>query len=147
MSPAPVRFHDPGADAHDFTASVLVRCPRCARLARLERRTGAPDAQGRTRPEHRVVCRSCGLCRKPHAWPELWLRTRTRRGEIWAYDLEHLDLLRRFVAADLRERAPWYEHGRKMTYVARLPAWIKSARHRAEVLRAIDRLRASVTAR
>jgi hypothetical protein len=34
-----------------------------------------------------------------------------------------------------------------MTCIARLPAWIKSAENRTEVLRAIDRLRASVTAR
>jgi len=32
-----------------------------------------------------------------------------------------------------------------MTLVARLPAWIKSAKDRGEVVRAIDRLRASVT--
>jgi hypothetical protein len=63
---------------------------------------------------------------------------------VSAYNLEHLDLLRRFVAADLRERDPWYEHGRKMTYIGRLPAWIKSAKNRTEVLRAIDRMRASV---
>ena len=63
---------------------------------------------------------------------------------MWAYNLEPLDLLRRFVAASLRERPPWYEHGRKMTYVARLPAWIKRAKNRDEVLRAIDRIRASV---
>lgn len=63
---------------------------------------------------------------------------------VWAYNLEHLDLLRRFVAAWLRERPPWYEHGRKMTYIGRLPAWIKRAKNRDEVLRAIDGLRASV---
>ncbi|MFE9444433.1 hypothetical protein ACFYO2_36865 [Streptomyces sp. NPDC006602] len=52
------------------------------------------------------------------------------------------------MAATLRERAPWYERGRKMTYVARLAAWIKSAENRGEVLRTIDRLRAwVVTAR
>lgn len=92
------------------------------------------------------MCRSCGLSR-PAGRPALWLSTRTRHGEVWAYNLEHLDVLRRFVAASLRERDPWYEHGRKMTYIARLPAWIKSAKNRTEVLRAIDRMRASVTAR
>jgi hypothetical protein len=65
---------------------------------------------------------------------------------LWAYNLQHLDLIRRFVAADLRERAPWYDHGRKMTLVARLPAWMKSAKNRDEVLRAVDRLRATVIA-
>ncbi|PWI14012.1 hypothetical protein DI272_07475 [Streptomyces sp. Act143] len=135
----PVRFHDPGLICHDFAGSVLVRCPRCDRIAHHERRAPAGP---------RVICRSCGLCRSPdsRSWPGLWLETRTRHGELWAYNLAHLDLIRRFVAADLRERDPWYEDGRKMTAVGRLPAWIKSAKNRAEVLRAIDRMRASVIA-
>lgn len=159
MSPAPVRFHDSRRTACDFAGSALVRCPRCERVAHFEQRPGrAADAQGRTYPERRLVCRSCGLSRidtGPHRTtrrpgegchrPALWLRAGTRHGELWAYNLEHLDLIRRFVAADLRERAPWYDTGRKMTLVARLPAWIKSAKNRTEVLRAIDRLRASVT--
>ena len=159
MSPAPVRFHDTRRTACDFAASALVRCPRCDRVAHFEQRPGrTADARGRTYPERRLVCRSCGLSRidtGPH-WgtrrrgqgcyrPALWLRAETRHGELWAYNLEHLDVIRRFVAADLRERAPWYDTGRKMTLVARLPAWIKSAKNRGEVLRAIDRLRGSVT--
>ncbi|WP_425247344.1 hypothetical protein [Streptomyces sp. NEAU-NA10] len=153
---SPVRFHDPGRTTCAYASSALVRCPRCARVAHYERHPGrAPDARGRVYPEFRLVCRSCGFSRvavgpSPSGQPlrpALWLQTRTRHGVVWAYNLEHLDLLRRFVAASLRERAPWYEHGRKMTYVARLPAWIKSAKNRTEVLRAIDRLRASVTAR
>lgn len=128
-------------------------------MAHFERREGrAAGAPDRTYPERRLVCRSCGLSRidtGPHGGtrrpgqrccrPALWLRAETRHGELWAYNLEHLDLIRRFVAADLRERAPWYDTGRKMTLVARLPAWIKSAKNRTEVLHAIDRLRASVT--
>ncbi|MFF3348298.1 hypothetical protein [Streptomyces sp. NPDC002779] len=132
MSPAPVRFHDPGTGGYGYRDSVLVRCPGCDRVAHFE--------------SARVICRSCGRC-GPVAqgtWPALWLRAETRHGELWAYSLEHLDLIRRFVAADLRERAPWYEHGRKMTVVARLPAWVKSAKNRTEVLRVIDRMRRSV---
>ncbi|TCR20316.1 hypothetical protein [Streptomyces sp. BK205] len=152
MSPAPVRFHDPGSTAYDFCRSALVRCPRCDRIAHFERtgrwRTSAPG-EGAARPESRVICRSCGLARTMNGCcrPPLWLRAGTRHGELWAYDLTHLDLIRRFVAASLRERDPWYEHGRKMTLVARLPVWVKRARNRDEVLRTIDRMRASVTAR
>ena len=139
MSPVPVRFHDPGAKIYDFSDSALVRCPRCDRIAHFERTA---------HPEPRVVCRSCGLCRAVNGCdrPPLWLRAGTRHGELWAYNLAHLDLIRRFVAASLRERDPWYEHGRKMTCVARLPAWVKSAKNRAEMLRTIDRMRGSVTA-
>jgi hypothetical protein len=160
MSASPVRFRDPRSTVYDFGASLLVRCPRCDRVAHFERRPGrTTDARGVRYPERRVVCRSCGLSRidtgpsRPAARgsrschrPPLWLRVDTRHGELWAYNLEHLDLIRRFVAADLRERAPWHDTGVKMTLVARLPAWIKSAKNRAEVLRVIDRMRASVTA-
>ncbi|MFD5593213.1 hypothetical protein [Streptomyces griseorubiginosus] len=151
MSPAPVRFHDPGSTAYDFCHSALVRCPRCDRIAHFERtaRLEASAPWERTaRPESRVICRSCGLSRTMSGCsrPPLWLRAGTRHGELWAYDLAHLDLIRRFVAASLRERDPWYEHGRKMTCVARLPVWVKRARNRDEVLRTIDRMRASVTA-
>ncbi|MCX4766478.1 hypothetical protein OG562_37005 [Streptomyces sp. NBC_01275] len=158
MSPAPVRFRDPRVTQYDYVSSMLVRCPRCERVAHYECRPGrAPDAHGVIRSERRLVCRSCGLSRissgpsKAHSGgqpcrPSLWLRAETRHGVVWAYNLEHLDLLRRFVAASLRERAPWYDTGRKMTLIARLPAWIKSAKNRTEVLRALDRLRASVTA-
>lgn len=151
MSPAPIRFHDPGTTVSAFSSSMLVQCPRCSRLAHYEvRPTNTEGPGGRSYPERRLVCRSCGLSHvssgpgngRPHL--DLWLKTDTRHGTVWAYNLEHLDHLRRFVAATLRERAPWYEHGRKMTYVARLPAWIKQAKNRAEVLRAIDRLRRSV---
>ena len=152
MSPTPVRFHDPRATLADFASSTLVRCPRCERIAHFERRPCTPpDAEGKRYPHTRLVCRSCGLCRintgpSYGPWPTLWLRTGTRHGELWAYNLQHLDLIRRFVAADLRERAPWYDTGQKMTLVARLPAWMKSAKNRDEVLRAVDRLRATVIA-
>jgi hypothetical protein len=151
MSPAPLRFHDSGTTVCAFSSSMLVHCPRCARVAHYELgRVYHEGPRGRMYPERRLVCRSCGLSRLATGpgggfpRPGLWLETDTRHGTIWAYNLEHLDLLRRFVAATLRERAPWYEHGRKMTYVARLPAWVKQAKNRAEILRAIDRLRASV---
>ncbi|WP_405952084.1 hypothetical protein OG588_43575 [Streptomyces prunicolor] len=159
MSSAPVRFRDPRSTEYDFLDSMLVRCPRCERIAHFERRPCTPPSTDcGTHPHSRLVCRSCGLCRDgsrayrssryPNdcSYPPLWLRTDTRHGELWAYNLQHLDLIRRFVAADLRERAPWYDHGQKMTLVARLPAWIKSAKNRDEVLRAVDRLRATVIA-
>lgn len=118
----PVRFRDPRSTAYEFIGSVLVRC-------------GGPV----------MVSESC---RAPPVDPyfrlPLWLQTQTRHGRLWAYNLEHLDQIRRFVAADLRERAPWYDTGQKMTLVARLPVWIKRAKNRGEVLRAIDRVRASL---
>jgi hypothetical protein len=72
----------------------------------------------------------------------LWLQIETRHGWLWAYNLQHLDVIRRFVQASLRERAPWYDTGQKTTLVACLPAWIKRAKNRDEILRAVSRIHA-----
>ncbi|WP_330286339.1 hypothetical protein [Streptomyces sp. NBC_00576] len=160
MSPAPVRFHDPRSTVYDFLGSILVRCPRCERPAHVQRNPHRPNLRAR-----RLVCGGCGLsrtwcggsvdlsvstavpARDPYFGAHLWLQTVTRHGWLWAYNLEHLTNIRQFVAASLRERAPWYDDtGRKMTLVARLPVWIKSARNRDEVLRAADRIRATLSA-
>lgn len=80
----------------------------------------------------------------PYFGVRLRLQAETRHGWVWAYDLEHLDLIRRFVQAPLREGIPWHEQSRRMTVVARLPAWMQQARNRDEVLRAIARIHASL---
>lgn len=111
--------------------------------------------------QRRLVCRACGLTRHaagglrlfrgtgeavdPYFGLPLWLQSETRHGWLWAYNPEHLDLIRQFVQAPLRERAPRDTKARKkMTLIARLPTWIKSAKNRAEVLRAIERIQASL---
>jgi hypothetical protein len=55
---------------------------------------------------------------------------------IWAYNRAHLDALRQFVSAQLRERTVVAN----ASLFSRLPAWIKSGRNRKKVLAAIDRL-------
>ncbi|MEU5710726.1 hypothetical protein [Streptomyces flaveolus] len=159
MSAPPLRFRDPRSTKYDFLDSVLVHCPRCDGVARVRRRQEAEERW--IFAPRCLVCRSCGLsrtwagrsvvldsgsagpARDPYFRARLWLQRETRQGRVGAYDLRHLDLIRRYVAAALRERAPWHDTGRKMTLVARLPSWMKSAKNRDEVLRAIDRLRAA----
>ncbi|MCO6004224.1 hypothetical protein NE236_04460 [Actinoallomurus purpureus] len=123
---------------------------------------------------HRLTCPGCGLTRDwsprparkgdgdlyfaggpPLAVPRLtgpgdpyfglplWLRRRCCGGRtLWAYNAAHLDVLEGYVAARLRERHPNTGSG---SLVERLPAWIKAAGNRDEVLAAIRTLRASVT--
>ncbi|MER6340767.1 hypothetical protein [Streptomyces tendae] len=167
MSPLSTRhrFRDPRSTKYDFLVSVLVRCPGCAKAAHVVT-APAPAPAGRHDrglfAPRRLICRSCGTSKqwsgrgvalhrdphKPAADPyfdiPLWLQTETRHGWVWAYNLEHLDLIRRFVQASLRDGIPWHDHGRKMTVVARLPAWMQHAKNRDEVLRAIDRIHASL---
>ncbi|WP_210592198.1 hypothetical protein [Streptomyces sp. GESEQ-35] len=157
------RFRDSRHTKFDFVDHVLVRCPKCSGIAHVA--PAAPvfrEASPSLFAQRRLVCRACGLARHatdglrlfrgtgeavdPYFGLPLWLQAETRHGWVWAYNPEHLDLIRQFVQAPLRERPPWDSTGlkRKMTLVARLPSWIKSAKNRAEVLRAIERIRSSL---
>jgi hypothetical protein len=158
------RFRDPRSTTYDFIGSILVRCPNCAKVAHVvPAPAGAGDARATLFTPRRLVCRDCGLSRvstagrvsfsrgtaqpatDPYFGTPLRLQRETRHGWLWAYNLDHLDLLQHFVQASLRERAPWYDTRQKMTLVARLPPWIKRARNRDEILRAVTRIRSSLT--
>lgn len=162
-SSAPLRFKDPRRTKYHVISTALVQCPACEKIAHV---VTPPDLAGAHDADifapKRLVCRACGLTKEwrgrrlglhrdryavatdPYFDVRLWLQTETRHGRVWAYNLEHLDLLKRFVGASLREGVPWDDHGRKMTVVARLPAWMQQAKNRDDVLRAIRRIHASL---
>ena len=61
------------------------------------------------------------------------------KGEIiWAYNQKHLLEIENYVRATLRERTT---DRFKMTMVEKLPDFIKSAKNRDEVLKALDRMK------
>ncbi|NUW39058.1 hypothetical protein [Nonomuraea rhodomycinica] len=122
---------------------------------------------------HRLTCGGCGRCadRAPSRWepgrgdpyftsggpyavprlggPDdpyfglpLWLRRPCRGGTLWAYNLAHLDVLEAYLAAPLRERPVT---AGSQTMLERLPAWMKAAGNREEVLAAVHALRASAS--
>lgn len=158
-SSAAGRFRDRRETRYHFLDPVLVSCPRCREVAYVIPVADPPEpARSPVFVPRRMVCRACGLIRTassrslcfstdaahravdPYFGLPLWLQTRTRHGWLWAYNREHLALLRDYVQAPLRERASWYDTGQKMTLLARLPRWIKQAKNRDEILRAIDRV-------
>jgi len=57
-------------------------------------------------------------------------------GVLWAYNPHHLEALRGYVQAQLREQ----HCATKNTMFARLPDWMKAARHRPRLLKAIGML-------
>ena len=141
------RFSDRGDDPGSRLgpdAEVLVRCPRCGcrAMARSTTVTCGRCAYVRTDDpswRHRVELRRdadgvayCGL--------PLWLQTPCWGQVLWAYDADHLDFLERYVRASIRERQP----NRNTSLASRLPAWLKDAKHRRDVLAAIGRLRATL---
>lgn len=66
---------------------------------------------------------------------ELALKEETRHGTVWTYNAEHLQELKQFTGAGLRENSTT-----KWSYFARLPSWVKAAKNREMVLKAIARL-------
>jgi hypothetical protein len=151
-TPPRARFRDPGTWLWELSDEILVTCPACGGLAR-SLRVNARDVFG----PRRLVCGACayvadhpGGQAKIGAATEwffdapLFLTTRVGGELLWALNLRHLDLLERYVAADLRERplgtgarVGW--RGRDV--VNRLPRWLKLAKNRKAILRGIARLR------
>lgn len=159
------RFRDSERHVWTFAYEILVHCPRCRACAIIRRR---PDvAPGRhffqelDRP-HRVVCSHCGFVQnwewKPRGqWDKspvafggpvdpyfgypLWLSTPASRGVLWAYNGKHLDYLEAFIGAKLRGGPRGRTGDYRQTLVEKLPAWIKSAKHRDELLALITELR------
>ncbi len=72
----------------------------------------------------------------------LWLRFECCGAVLWAYNIEHLQYIERFVRADLRERVRDERHGwMNASLASRLPRWLKLAKNRETVLHAIQQLR------
>lgn len=69
----------------------------------------------------------------------LWLAISIRHGWLWALNAEHLDELRHLIAADLRQTGDF-----SSSWGNRLPAWMTKASNRAEIGRALDKLRAKL---
>lgn len=67
----------------------------------------------------------------------LYLVAKVAGEELWVDNLAHLEALEEYLGALVRERAP--QGG--LTMMARLPAWMKSARSRPKILRALGQLR------
>lgn len=150
------RFTDPGFKVYEFADEVLVHCPACGGCALVLAGLGECEhrwIRDREYTRRRLRC-GCGYTKDefqdcqafggsvdPYFRLPLWLAADFRGRQFWAYNLAHLDLLENYIGAGLRERGA--VPGR-MSLVARLPAWVKSAKHRDELLRAIRRLRASV---
>ena len=72
----------------------------------------------------------------------LYLTTPVRQGLICAFNPQHLQILKNYIQADLRERK--YPNYNK-SYFSRLPDWIKSARNRKEIVKALLRLEQMAT--
>ncbi len=152
------RFQNDYTCLEHFNASVLVNCPRCQECAQL-----VPNVSKLRMPEgpdrRQVACRHCGYSSEfksatldracvtadwHHRLP-LWLQIPCCGEVLWAFNEEHLSFLQRFIGAGLRERTGDGRHSNH-SMTSRLPQWMQAAKHRDEVLRGLERLRARLPA-
>ena len=154
------RFLSHGRSLAAYSDLIYVVCPGCGAQAVVVPRPGLPELRYYSELQYRprrLACPHCGTTRDwaaqqrggalvgvalggpndPFFGRPLWLQIPCCGHILWAYNSRHLDTLRSYVAADLRDSTD----DPAMSMTARLPAWIKKASHRTQVLHAIDRLR------
>lgn len=73
----------------------------------------------------------------PHFGLPLLLVEASRFGPVWAYNAEHLAVLKGYISATLRERTS--SAGNKSLF-SRLPAWMKAAKNRDSVSKRLAKL-------
>ncbi|MER5206448.1 hypothetical protein [Streptomyces sp. NPDC002825] len=157
VRPGPARHHDHGIWLAGFTRRVLVVCPRCGGRALVTPRPDLPAPGNPLFEPRRLTCGGCGAVAEwtaeqrgralvgvvpggtedPFFRRPLWLQTRCAGRILWAYDEEHVDALAAYAGARLRIR----HASPTLGMFARLPAWMKSANHRDEVLAGLATLR------
>jgi DNA-directed RNA polymerase subunit M/transcription elongation factor TFIIS len=85
--------------------------------------------------QYRLKYQSNGVCDPIFSLP-LWFQTDVKGEVFWAYNRTHLNEIRDYVSAKLRER----QTTTHMTMVERLPNFIKAAKNREVIVRAIDKM-------
>lgn len=135
-----------------FADEFLVVCPRCAGCATV---TPLPGSDRSVFAARRLLCHACtyqkdietnGYRELPgHDWYfglPLWLRANCAGADLWAFNWRHLAWLERYVRAALRKECQRSEWGyRNQSAANRMPAWIKAAKNREDVLHCIEGLK------
>jgi len=158
-APKNERFLDQGTKIYDFYEEFLVVCPKCggrakvvideAEFVKLSTRKLLKYRNQFYAPR-RLICLSClhrdlwkgnqiltGTSVDWYFRLPLWLQISCGGEVLWAYNQKHLEMLESYVSAKLRERTV---KGRN-SFLSKLPKWIKSAKNRDEILKAIGKLK------
>lgn len=105
---------------------IAIPCPHCGTLRNYKPRNEKYKIT--TEPKGRAVDPVFGL--------PLWFQADVRGNLFWACNRGHLDEIKSYVGSALRER----QTTTHTTMVERLPKFIKDAKNRETILKAIDRL-------
>lgn len=140
-----------GEDLYDqVIGKGRCQCPHCGyKWLTVEIKGNCPSEQ---RKKSKVECAACHRSTlvdiewstgwqnnnpvDPYFGYPLWLQISCCGKTLWAYNEAHLNVLKIYVGATLREgrgRHPW-------SMMTRLPQWIKSAKNRDAIMKALHRL-------
>jgi hypothetical protein len=145
------RFSEGGETIYDFAGEFLVVCPKCDRMGKVfPVEITSKKLNERLFAPRRMVCTNCvyrsewragelhiGASYDWYFRLPLWLQVECAGETLWAYNEKHLAFIGNYAAAKLRERTP----NTNKSLASRLPSWIKRAKNRDRVLKAVERLR------
>ncbi|MCK5855687.1 MAG: hypothetical protein KAG56_10730 [Sulfurovaceae bacterium] len=149
MLNTPEKYIDVGIPFSYWDKEIEVVCPKCRSTALVHR----------TDIEAKCVCSSCGKVEQktlmqseytfstrrtgqvevdPFFNHKLALNEPSSKGNIWVYNADQLNHLKSYISARLREKKEIDEYfSYYISYFHKLPAWIKSSKHRDTVLKKI----------
>ena len=117
------------APSNGHWKKIMLRCNQCGDECEY-------DAHVSTHPIHD------GFMTDPVFGLRLWLQDNFRDDIFWAYNYDHLTLLKDYISAKLRERgiSPRNTIRKNSSMISRLPAFIRKAGNRKELLKLIEEL-------
>lgn len=123
---------------YDFTKEVYVICPNCGFNKTPEKESiRHSNMKNSNNLIKNIVVIGGGI--DPYFYLPLWLSTNVGENLFWAYNYEHLNFIKGFVSAKLRERNIEESMSNK-SLGSRLPKWITSHKNRDIILKTIEKL-------
>lgn len=144
-------FTDQRERIHDYFSEIWVKCPGCEQCAIIRAMNRETQDMFASR---RLTCSACprtadwaghgmsyGQPTDPYFEHALWLQ-RPCCGEIlWAYNPSHLEFLKNYIGATVRNRSSDPKFGwSNKSLASRLPKWMQIAKNRATILKGISHL-------
>ncbi len=147
---------------HFIQFDVLVKCPSCTRKAFVKPQS---SLQGKIEETVvKLVCTHCGHSKLLSETPSsiisqsntkarfyslgggtdpyfdlpLWLTINVEENTLWAYNTQHLQFLKDYINAKLRERNG--QENLNKSVASRLPKWMTASKNRTLILKKIGEL-------
>ena len=137
-----------------YSDPILILCPICQKPGSLELRKVDRDKR-RWQAQRFFGCHTCGhsfvwkpplVIHSVRDWDKvlpLLLQTKCCSKNLWAFNAAHLEFIERYSQAFIRERTS----SSNASLASRLPQWIKAAKNRDSILKAMKKLKRTLANR